>query len=46
MCNKPLIDFDYGGLKLVKELKFDMLSTMHSMRKVQQEINNYNLTSP
>ena len=45
-CNKPLIQFDYGGLKLVKELKLEIADTMHSLRTVQQAINNYNVTSP
>ena len=33
-CNKPLVDFEYSDLKIVKELKPEMTSTLHSLRKV------------
>ena len=46
VCNKPLFDFDYSDLKNVKELKPEMEATMHSLRKVHQELNNFKLTSP
>ena len=39
-CNKPLIDFEYSDLKIVKQLKPEMESTLCSFRKVQHEVNN------